>query len=118
MTRHWHFSLAGLRPYLSGFRHPADLVSGFAGSDEKLANIGLFLPPALIATLLWRRPLTITAAAALLSYLIECWQAVIGRGGDAVDVLHNTVGALAGAALGMALLAHGLFDRWLRAPSS
>jgi glycopeptide antibiotics resistance protein len=112
-TPHPHFSLAGLHPYLSEFHHPANLVDGFAGTDEKLANVGLFFPLALTATLLWRRPLAVTAAAAALSALIEAWQAVIGRGGDAVDVLHNTVGAALGAALGL-----GLFVRWLRPSNS
>jgi VanZ family protein len=98
------YSLGAVHPYLAEFRHPAHLLDGFAGTDEKLANIGLFLPLGLLATLLWHRPLTVTAAAAALSFLIESWQSVIGRTADAVDVVHNTFGALLGAAIGWAVL--------------
>jgi hypothetical protein len=99
-----HFSPGAVHPYLAEFRHPAYLLGGFASTDEKLANIGLFLPLGLLATLLWRRPLTVTAAAAVLSFAIESWQSVIGRTGDAVDVVHNTFGALLGAAVAWAVL--------------
>ncbi|GAB2621779.1 hypothetical protein Aab01nite_77300 [Paractinoplanes abujensis] len=103
-TRTPYYSLDGIEVYLRAFAHPADLLHGFASSPEKLANIGLFAPPATLAALLWRRPALIVTAAASLSFLIEAWQAFIGRGGDPVDVVHNTAGALLGACAGVALL--------------
>ena len=97
----WLFrpGLAGLSPYLREFTDPAYLFGGFGGNLERLANIGLFLPLGLLATLLWRRPLLVIGSCAGLSFLLEVWQAVIGRGGDAVDVVHNTAGAALGAGL-------------------
>ncbi len=89
-------SLLGVRSYLDGFAHPAYVISGFGSSREKIANVGLFLPLGLLAVRLWPRPLIVLAALATLTFGIELWQALIGRGGDAVDVLHNTVGALVG----------------------
>lgn len=103
-TRLPGFSLDGLRPYLSEFLDPGYLVDGFGSTDEKLANIGLFLPPAVLATMLWRRPVVIVAAGAGLSFLIEAWQAFIGRGGDAVDVVHNAFGAMLGAIVALAVV--------------
>jgi hypothetical protein len=99
-----HFSLDGLRPYLSEFRDPAYLIGGFGTTDEKLANIGLFLPLGVLATLLWRRPAKVVIAGAALSFLIESWQAFIGRAGDAVDVIHNTFGTLVGVLIARLLL--------------
>jgi hypothetical protein len=95
-----YYSLDGIDVYLSQFAHPAYLFQGFAGSDERLANIGLFLPLGMVATLLWRRPIAVVAASAAFSFAIEAWQGFIGRGGDPVDVVHNTAGALLGAAVG------------------
>ena len=97
----WLFrpGLSGLPPYLREFTDPAYLFGGFGGNLERLANIGLFLPLALLATLLWRRPLLVIGSCAALSFLLEAWQSLIGRGGDAVDVVHNTTGAVLGAGL-------------------
>lgn len=93
------FSLGGIRPYLGDFHHPAHLLHGFAGNQERVANILLFLPLALLGTLVWRRPLTVLAGCVALTFLIEAWQGFIGRGGDPVDVVHNSVGALLGVLL-------------------
>jgi len=101
-TTNWlfHPGLAELPTYLREFADPAYLFGGFGGNLERLANIGLFLPLGLLATLLWRRrPLLVIGSCAGLSFLLEVWQAVIGRGGDAVDVVHNTAGAALGAGL-------------------
>ena len=98
-----HFSAAGVPPYLREFANPAYVFGGFAGNLERLANIGLFLPLGLLATLLWRRPLLVVGSCALLSFLLEAWQGFIGRGGDPVDVVHNTAGAALG--VGLAYLA-------------
>jgi glycopeptide antibiotics resistance protein len=89
--------------YLAGFGDPAYLVGGFAGSREKIANLGLFLPLGLLAQLVWQRAGAVLAGCVALTFAIELWQAFIGRGGDAVDVVHNSVGALAGIALGRVL---------------
>jgi glycopeptide antibiotics resistance protein len=122
-TPHLFVSAAGVRPYLGEFGDPGYLVGGFGSTAEKWANIGLYLPLGLLATLVWRyparlcsRPLrnqrsgvgpqSVVAGCALLSFLIEAWQGLIGRGGDAVDVVHNAFGALLGALLATA---------WIRA---
>jgi hypothetical protein len=102
-TRLFHFGVADVRPYLGQFGDPAYVFGGFAGNLERLCNIALFLPLGLLATLLWRRPLLVVASCSGLSFLLEAWQAVIGRGGDAIDVAHNTVGAALG--VGLAYLA-------------
>ncbi|GIE98300.1 VanZ family protein [Paractinoplanes rishiriensis] len=87
---------SGVEPYLAGFGSPGYLFGGFGSNLERLANIGLYLPLGLIGTLLWARPVTVLAGCAGLSFLLEAWQGLIGRSGDAVDVVHNTVGALVG----------------------
>jgi glycopeptide antibiotics resistance protein len=92
-------STSGLRPYLAAFADPGVLFGGFAGNLERLANIGLFLPLGLLGTLLWRRPLWVATGCLAFSFLIETWQDLNGRGGDAVDVVHNTAGALLGVLL-------------------
>ncbi|MEV6844503.1 VanZ family protein [Actinoplanes sp. NPDC051411] len=103
-TRQPEFSLGGLHPYLREFLDPVYLLDGFGSTAEKLANIGLFLPLAALATLLWRRPVGVVAASAGLSFLIEAWQAYIGRAGDAVDVVHNTFGAILGTIVALAVV--------------
>lgn len=95
-----YYSVGGIELYLRDFVHPTDLLTGFASTDERLANIGLFLPLGLVATLVWKRPVAVLGASAVLSFAIEAWQGFIGRGGDAVDVVHNAVGALVGAGIG------------------
>jgi hypothetical protein len=92
-------SLEGIRPYLAEFDDPSYLFGGFAGNQERVANILLFLPLGLLGTLLWRRPAAVFAACVTLTFLVEAWQGFIGRGGDAVDVVHNSVGALLGVLL-------------------
>ncbi|MEU4622500.1 VanZ family protein [Actinoplanes sp. NPDC023801] len=103
-TGAWRPSAALIPAYLDGFGDPAYLVGGFAGSREKIANLGLFLPLGLLAGVLRRRYAAALVLLAALTFTIELWQAFIGRGGDAVDVVHNTVGALLG--LGLAKLVH------------
>nr|WP_268248794.1 VanZ family protein [Actinoplanes ianthinogenes] len=63
----------------------------------------MFLPLGVVATLLWRRPIAVVAASFAVSFGDEAWQGFIGSGGDPVDVIHNTAGALLGAALGWSL---------------
>jgi hypothetical protein len=94
-----HFSAAGVPPYLHQFADPAYVFGGFAGNVERICNILLFLPLGLLATLLWRRPLLTVVGCAGLSFALEAWQGFIGRGGDAIDVVHNTAGAAIGVGL-------------------
>jgi hypothetical protein len=75
---------------------------------ELLANVALFVPPVLFATLAWRRPLLVVVTAALASAAIEALQAVvpaIGRACDTNDWLMNVLGILAGALLATGALA-------------
>lgn len=95
-----YYSAGGIELYLREFAHPTVLLEGFASNDERLANIGLFLPLGSVATLLWYRPIAVVCACAALSFVVEGWQGFIGRGGDAVDVVHNSAGALLGVGVG------------------
>jgi hypothetical protein len=104
VTVSWRPSAALIPSYLDGFGDPAYLIGDFAGSREKIANIGLFLPLGLLAGLLWRRPAVVLGLLAILTFTIELWQAFIGRAGDAVDVVHNTVGALLGLTAAAAIV--------------
>jgi hypothetical protein len=97
------FDLSGVRGYLDQFADPGLIGSdlrGFGATLEREANIGLFLPVGLVATLLWRRPLWAVGFGVALTFAVELWQAYIGRGGEVIDVLHNSVGAVLGAAVG------------------
>lgn len=96
-TRTPYYSARGVEVYLGEFAGP--LFAGFAGTDERLANIGLFLPLGLLATVVWRRPAATVLGCAALSFLIEGWQGFIGRGGDPIDVVHNAAGGLLGVTL-------------------
>jgi VanZ family protein len=94
------FQLGPVHAYFAQLADPGRLwtdLRGFGQTAERVANIGLYLPLGLLATLIWRRPGWSIAGAAALSFAIELWQAVIGRGGDLNDVLHNAAGAALGA---------------------
>ncbi|MGC3994743.1 MAG: VanZ family protein [Propionicimonas sp.] len=85
--------------------HLDKLAPGTFGTDVAL-NIALFVPPAVLATLLWRAPVRATLAAAAGSLAIEVIQPLIGVGAnDAVDLLANTAGAALGAIAGAIILA-------------
>lgn len=85
--------------------HFDKLAAGTFGTDFAL-NIALFVPPALLATLLWRAPVRAVLAAAGASLVIEILQPLIGVGAnDAVDLLSNTLGAALGAIAGAIILA-------------
>lgn len=85
--------------------HLEKLAAGTFGTDVAL-NIVLFVPPVLLATLLWRAPVRATLAAAAGSLAIEILQPLIGVGAnDPVDLLANTVGAALGALAGAIILA-------------
>jgi hypothetical protein len=69
---------------------------------ESIANILLFVPVALFAGLLTRRPVMATLGVILMSAMIEVAQAVvlgIGRACDTSDLITNSVGAIVGGAL-------------------
>lgn len=80
------------------------ILAGAVGTDVAL-NVLLFVPPAFLATLLWRAPWRVAGLAAVLSLVIEFLQALLGVGAsDWMDLLVNTVGALIGAGLGALVL--------------
>lgn len=82
-----------LRPSPRGFATASRL-----GSLDFALNIALFLPCGALLGLLGRRPSTAAAAAALLSLGIEAAQMYIPpRHPSQLDVIANTLGALAGA---------------------
>jgi hypothetical protein len=77
------------------------LVCGEAGGTDVFLNLLLFTPMAIGLRLLdwpWRR---VVAVAALLSLTVECLQfsVVVGRDAALSDLLTNTIGAAAAAAL-------------------
>jgi len=75
---------------------------------ESTANILLFVPIALLAGVLWRRPVAAVLGASALSIVIEVVQAVvlvIGRACDTSDWITNTLGAVIGGILAAAALA-------------
>ncbi|CAN5560893.1 hypothetical protein BH10ACT10_BH10ACT10_17360 [soil metagenome] len=72
------------------------------GAVELMANLVLFVPPALLFGVAVRRPLVVLLAASLLSALIEVTQAFVtalGRSCSTNDWLSNTLGAALGAAI-------------------
>lgn len=78
------------------------------GAVELLANVALFVPPALLATAATRRPWAVLLAGSALSLGIEAVQAVttgLGRACDTTDWTSNTLGAAAGVLLGVLGLA-------------
>ena len=77
---------------------------------ETVANVLLFVPPALLAGVLTRRPVRMAIAGCGLSALVEATQALvpaIGRACDTSDLVTNSVGALLGGMLAIAALAIG-----------
>src|ERR687891_731196 len=77
------------------------IVCGEAGGTDVFLNLLLFTPMAIGLRLLgwpWRR---VVAVAALLSLTVECLQfsVVVGRDAALSDLLANTIGAAAAAAL-------------------
>lgn len=80
------------------------------GSVELLANVALFVPVAVFALLLLRRPLPVVAAGSLLSAGIEGVQALatgLGRSCTTNDWAMNTLGAVLGVVVGVAVLRVG-----------
>jgi VanZ family protein len=74
---------------------------------ELMANVVLFVAPALLLAVITRRPMLALLVGAGLSIAIELVQALapaIGRSCDTTDWLTNTIGAAIGAALGWAAL--------------
>jgi hypothetical protein len=70
---------------------------------ELMANVVLFVPPALLLAVATRRPVLALVIGAGLSAAIELVQALIpaiGRSCDTTDWTSNTIGAAIGAALG------------------
>ncbi|MFE9395633.1 VanZ family protein [Streptomyces flavidovirens] len=78
-------------------------------SSSALLNIILFIPAALLAVIVFRRPVTVAAASMLCSGTVELIQATgaLGRSCSVTDIAANATGALLGACAGAAWL-------WLR----
>ncbi|SOE02580.1 VanZ family protein [Blastococcus haudaquaticus] len=75
---------------------------------ELLANVALFVPPVLFATLASRRPLTVLAIGSAVSAGIEVLQAllpVVGRACDTNDWFMNSIGVVGGVVLAVGMLA-------------
>lgn len=84
---------------------------------ELMANVVLFIPPALLSAVATRRPALAFVLAAALSAAIELIQALvpaIGRSCDTTDWTSNVIGAAIGVALGW--LALRLARRWPASP--
>ncbi|WP_322920573.1 VanZ family protein [Nocardioides renjunii] len=80
------------------------------GAVEPMANLVLFVPPALLLGVALRRPIAVLVGASAVSALIELAQAFLtglGRSCSTNDWLSNTLGAALGAGLAVAAL-------WLR----
>ncbi|MCZ2829376.1 VanZ family protein [Modestobacter sp. VKM Ac-2986] len=78
------------------------------GSVELLANVALFVPPDVLATLLTRRPLLVLLVAAGVSAAIETLQALLpalARACDTNDWAMDTAGATIGVLLATGVLA-------------
>lgn len=77
------------------------------GAVELMANLVLFVPPALLFGVALRRPLLVLGAASATSALIEVLQAfatALGRSCSTNDWLYNTLGAALGTAIAVAAL--------------
>ncbi len=77
------------------------------GAVEPMANLVLFVPPALLIGIGFRRPLVALLAASMVSGLVEVTQAfvtVLGRSCSTNDWLANTLGAALGAAIATLVL--------------
>ena len=77
------------------------------GRVELMANLVLFVGPALLAGVASRRPLVVLVALSVLSGALEVLQALVpglGRSCDTTDWSSNTIGAAIGAGLAAAAL--------------
>jgi glycopeptide antibiotics resistance protein len=77
------------------------------GRVELMANLVLFVAPALLAGIASRRPLLAVLAGSALSAVVEAGQALvpaIGRSCDTNDWLSNTLGAVVGGVLALVAL--------------
>lgn len=85
-------------------RPSVDDLGGWAVADGP-ANVALFVPLAVCAGLLLRRPLGAFVVCLVLSVLVESYQAATGtRVGTFTDVVSNGVGALLGSLLSALVL--------------
>ncbi len=82
----------------------AKVIAGTVGTEVAL-NVGLFVPPVLLGTLLWRAPWRALVVGMLGSASIELVQPLLGVGAnDAMDLVANTAGAVIGASAGAVAL--------------
>lgn len=74
------------------------------GRAELMANVILFVVPAFLFTVAFRRPAMVLGVATAMSMTIELVQAALpetGRSCDTSDLLNNAIGAAIGAGLGL-----------------
>ncbi|WP_432564737.1 VanZ family protein [Kineococcus sp. SYSU DK003] len=74
------------------------------GSVELLANVALFVPPAVFAVLLVRRPVLVALGGSASSVVVEAVQAAapaLGRSCTTDDWAMNTLGTLVGVVVGV-----------------
>jgi hypothetical protein len=84
------------------------------GRVELMANVVLFVGPALLAGVASRRPLVVLVVLSGLSGALEALQALVpglGRSCDTTDWSSNTIGAATGAVLAAAALSLARADR-------
>ncbi|MEU4876573.1 VanZ family protein [Streptomyces sp. NPDC021608] len=89
---------AGLQPWQCDTGAPTHLFT----SASSLLNVALFAPGALLAVLLFPRPVTVAAAFGTLSAAVELAQSagIPGRSCSVTDLAANGTGALLGSLLG------------------
>jgi hypothetical protein len=90
-------------PSCLGNWHLDKLWAGAVDADV-VANLALFIAPALLGTLLWRAPWRAVAVAVLGSALVEVVQPLTGTGPtEVIHLVANSAGAVIGACLGAVL---------------
>lgn len=81
-------------------------LTGWLDNDDGPANVVLYLPAGLFLALASRRPVRSAVGLAVLSLLVECWQATLTtRVGSFDDVVANALGAALGAVVAALVLA-------------
>ncbi|MDQ0688411.1 hypothetical protein QF032_007448 [Streptomyces achromogenes] len=87
---------------LQGWQCDTGAPSHLFTSESSLLNVALFAPAGFLAVQLFRRPVTVAAAGAVLSAAVELTQsaAPLGRSCSVTDLAANATGAVAGSLVG------------------